>query len=76
MHGRTHRHLDRFQIETPGLAAIFEDDAQELIYFARDFPTDRFDRFFSSGESVSSTGRARQMLSFTSSNCWLSCWKR
>jgi hypothetical protein len=76
MHGRTHRHLDRFQIETAGLAAIFEDDAQELIYFARDFPPDGFDRFFSSGESVSSTGRARQMLSFTSSNCWLSCWKR
>jgi hypothetical protein len=28
MHGRTHRHLDRFQIETARLAAILEDDAQ------------------------------------------------
>lgn len=28
MHGRTHRHLDGFQIETARLAAILEDDAQ------------------------------------------------
>jgi len=69
MHGRTYRHLDSFQIETAGFAAILEDHAQELVYFARDFLTDRFGRFFSSGDNVSSTGRARQILSFTSSNC-------
>ena len=52
----------------PGLAAIFEDDVQELIYFARDLLTDRFGRFFSSGERVSSTGRKRQTRSLTSTS--------
>jgi len=69
MHGRTHRHLDRFQIETAGLAAIFEDDAQELIYFARDFPTDRFDCFFSwADDAVSSIGLNPQICSLTSNS--------
>jgi hypothetical protein len=45
-----------------------EDDTQQLAYFARDLLADRFSRFFSSGERVFSTGRARQILSFTSSN--------
>jgi hypothetical protein len=71
MHRRTHRHLDRFQIETPGLAAIFEDDVQELIYFARDFLMDGFGCFFSCGVcSASSTGRKRQTLRLSSSS-WL-----
>jgi hypothetical protein len=76
MHGRAHRHLDGFQIETARLAATIEDDAQQLVYFARDFLADRFGRFFSCGVRVSSTGRARQILSFTSSNSRLSCRKR
>ena len=68
MHGRAHSHLDGFQIQTPRLAATVEDDAQQLVYFARDFLPDGFGRFFSSGERVSATGRARQIFSFTSSN--------
>jgi hypothetical protein len=46
MHGRADRHLDRFQIEAAGFVAAAEQDAQELVYFARDFPVDRFGRFF------------------------------
>jgi hypothetical protein len=68
MHRRTHSHFDGFQIQTPRLAPTAEDDAQQLVYFARDFLMDRFGRFFSSCERVSATGRARQIFSFTSSN--------
>ena len=68
MHGRADSHFDGFQIETPRFAAAGGDRAQQLLYFARDFLVDRFARFFSCGESVSWTGRARQILSFTSSN--------
>ena len=50
MHGRAHQHLDCFQIESPGLAAFGEDEMEESIYFARDFPADRFGRFFSWGD--------------------------
>ena len=55
VHGRAHHRLDGFQIQTPRLAATLEDDAQQLVYFARDLLADRFRRFFSSGESVSSS---------------------
>ena len=59
VHGRAHRHLDGFQIQTPRLSATVEDDAQQLVYFARDLLADRFRRFFSSGESTSgSDGRS------------------
>jgi len=68
MHGRANGHFDGFQIETPRFAATGEDRAQELLYFARHFLVDRCGRFFSSGESVSWTGRVRQILSFTSNN--------
>jgi hypothetical protein len=37
MHRRAHRRLDSLHIQTAGLAAIVEDDAQQLVYFARDF---------------------------------------
>jgi len=67
MHGRTHSRFDSFQIQTSGLAATLENHTQKLLYFARDLLADRFDRFFSSGDSASSTGRARQIFSFTSS---------
>ena len=47
VHSRTHRHLDGFQIQTPGFAVAMKDDLQQLFYFARDFLLDRFRRFFS-----------------------------
>jgi len=69
MHGRTHRHFDGFQIQTPRLAALLKDDAQQLAYFVRDFLLDRFGRFFSWGVcSGCSMGRKRQILRFTSTN--------
>src|SRR5437016_7547415 len=46
MQRRAHCHLHRFQIETARLAAIVEDDPQQLVYFAGDFLTDRFGLFF------------------------------
>ena len=67
MHGGTHRHLDGFQIQTASLAATMEDDAQQLVYFARHFLADRFGRFFSWADSAGpSTGRNRQISSLTS----------
>jgi hypothetical protein len=64
---RTHRHLDGFQIQAPGLAATLENGKQQLLYFARYFPADGFGRFFSSGESTSgSEGRMRQINALTS----------
>jgi len=69
MHGRTHSHLDSLQIQTPSLPAGAEDDAQQSIYFARDFLLDRFDRFFSWTEGWdSSTGRNWQTRSLTSNS--------
>jgi hypothetical protein len=57
------RHLDSLQIEVARLAASAKDNAQELIYVARDFLEDRFGRFFSSSVcSVWSTGRKRQIF--------------
>jgi hypothetical protein len=56
MHDRPHDHLRGFEVQTPRLAAAVEDDAQQLVYFARDFLLDGFRRFFSSGERVSATG--------------------
>src|ERR1700730_3957390 len=74
MHGRAYRHLQGFQIETAGLAAILEDDAQPSIYFARDFLPDRFGVFFSAGVcSCSSKGRKRQIAALTSTNSRLNC---
>ena len=58
------------------LAAAVENHTQQLAYFARDLLLDGLRRFFPCGEMASSTGRARQIFSFTSSNSWLSCRKR
>ena len=66
MHGRTHSHLGRLQIEATRLAPLLENHPQQLVYFARDLLADRFRRFFSSGDNVSSTGRARQISALTS----------
>ena len=71
MHGRAHRHLDGFQVEMAGLAPVSEDHTQQLVYFARDFPVDRFGGFFPCGVcSVCSTGRIRQTFRLTSIS-WL-----
>ena len=68
MHDRPHDHLGGLQVQVPRLAAAAEDDAQQFVYFARDYLLDAFRRFFSSVESVSATGRARQIFSLTSSS--------
>ena len=72
MHGRANRHLDGFEIEVAGFASGAEDDAQQLIYFARDFLLDRFDhfgRFFSwADDGISATGRSWQICSLTSNS--------
>ena len=72
VHRRTDRHRDGFQIQPAAVAAIAEDHTQPLIYFPRDFLLDDFRRFFSCGESVSSSGRARQIFSLTSTKARLS----
>lgn len=65
--GRAHSHLDGFQIQPPRPSATIEDDAQQLVYFARDLLADGFRRFFSSGESTSgSDGRIWQICALTS----------
>src|ERR1017187_2921893 len=67
VHGRAHSHLDSLQIQVPRLTATAKDDAQKLVYFARDFLADRSRRFFSSGESTSgSDGRSWQICALTS----------
>jgi hypothetical protein len=76
MHGRAHRHLDGFQIQTAGLAAAVENDTQQFVYFARDFLLDRFGRFFSCSVCGSaSAGRARQISVLVWTNSRVSCWK-
>jgi hypothetical protein len=56
------------------LAAILEDDPQQLRYFARDFLADRFGCFFSWAvrPSGSAVGRKRQIFWFTWMNSSLS----
>ena len=67
MHGRAHQHLDRFQIDMAGLANAGEDGAQQLLYFARDLLLNGVRSFFSWALNAgSSTGRNRQIFSFTS----------
>jgi hypothetical protein len=67
MHSRAESHLDLLQVQLPGFAPFGKDDPQEALYLALDLPLDRFGRFFSCGLSPSSsTGRRRQIFSFTS----------
>jgi len=67
MHGRPHRHFHSFQVQTPGFVPAVEDDAQQLVYLARDFPMNRFGRFFPWALSAAcSTGRRRQIFSLIS----------
>ena len=65
MHGRAHDSLHGFQVYESRLATALENHLQKLFYFPRDLGLDRLRRFFSSGVSVSSTGRARQISRFT-----------
>ena len=76
MHGRAYGCFDGFQIEMTSFPATGENRTQELFYFARDFLADRFGRFFSSGDPVSSAGRARQICVLTSMKARLSSWYR
>src|SRR5271155_1333029 len=78
MHRSPHRHLDRFQIESPGLALLLENQTQQRAYLPFDFLPDGFRRFFSCGVRLSSTGRARQIFSLVSIKVRLSSlyvWK-
>jgi hypothetical protein len=77
MQGRTDRHLQGFQIQTPRFVAGAEGYAQQSFYFARDFVLDRFRRFFSWADGeVPSTGRNWQIRSLTSNSCSPSSRKR
>jgi hypothetical protein len=58
MHGRAHRHLDGFQIQTATPTAVVKDNLQQPAYFLRDLLLDRLGSFFSSADSVAFTGRA------------------
>jgi hypothetical protein len=66
VHGGTRGALDGFQIEAAGFAQGGEDHREKLIYFADGLLLDRFFCFFSCEVSVSSTGRAPQIFSLTS----------
>jgi hypothetical protein len=74
VHGRTHSHLDRFQIKVACLAPVSENHPQKLVYFARDFLAYRFRRFFSCSVGASfSVGLKPQISAFVSTNSRLSC---
>ena len=69
MRAFAHQHLDRFQIETTGSAAVGEDLFQQVVYFARNFLLDRVGRCFSCSDGVAgSAGRIWQMFPLTSTN--------
>src|SRR5689334_17168306 len=74
MHRVAHQHLDGFQFDASGLVPGGKDNLEKPIYFLSDFALDDFRRFFSCGVSVSSTGRAWQICSFTSTKDRLNSW--
>jgi hypothetical protein len=69
MHGGSHRHLDSFQVQPPCSPQILKDDPEQFAYFAFDFLPDRFCRFFSCSDRVSSTGRTAHSCSLTTTTC-------
>jgi hypothetical protein len=69
MHGGSHRHLDRFQVQPACSPEVLKDDPQQSAYFAFDFLPDRFRRFFSCRDNVSSSGRTAQSCSLTTTTC-------
>ena len=76
VHGCAHRGLSRFQVEPAFLAPALKQNLKGAIYFALDFEVDRLRSFFSCGVKLSSTGRARQIFSFTSNRLPLRRWNR
>jgi hypothetical protein len=76
MQGGAQSHFHRLQIRLASLFMLGEDARQQRGYFARDLVLDRLGRFFSSAVSVSSTGRARQIFSLTSSKSRLNSRNR
>ena len=66
VHGGAKGSLHRFQIRTPATTPLGKDKSEQRAYFPRDLCLDRLGRFFSSGVSVSSTGREAQIFSLTS----------
>jgi hypothetical protein len=61
--------LGRLQVEAAGFVQSRKDYVQQRRYLLGRFALDRFGRFFSCGIKASSTGRARQIFSLTSSSC-------
>ena len=58
MQRRPQSHFDGFQIDAASAVSLAEEQAQETLYFARNFLLDRFGRFFSSARRSSpATGR-------------------
>jgi hypothetical protein len=74
MQGRAHRHFHGLQIDAAVFAPLSKEATQELVYFPRHLLMDRSSRFFSSAVHVpaSSTGRRRQIFSFTAISSALS----
>ena len=73
MKGSAEGHFDRLQIGSASVFPLGKDTAQQCGYFARDLGLDRLGRFFSSGVSVSSTGRRAQICSLISMSSPQSC---
>jgi hypothetical protein len=73
VHRIPHQHLDCLQVERARLMPTAEDNLHDTAYFLGNLLLDCFDRFLSCGESVSSTGRVRQICSFTSTKDLLNC---
>lgn len=62
VHRRADDRFDGFKVQATRLAAVPKNDAQQAVYFARNFLLNRFSRFFSCGcGTVFSTGRNRQI---------------
>jgi hypothetical protein len=68
VHATAQRHLHRLQIRAPAVVTFGEDAPQQGRHFPRDLRLDRLRGSFSSGVSVSSTGRNAQILSLTSTS--------
>ena len=70
MHSGADRCLDTLQVESACRLAVAENDAKQVLYFAVDFLTDDFRRFFSWADGANSaTGRNAQICVLTSTNC-------
>ena len=76
MHGVARRRFDGLQVEAARLPLTGTKNLQQRVYFGGDYLLDRRCRFFPWGVKDSSTGRAWQIFSLTSSNWRLSSRKR